>query len=150
MDIKPSLITGSSNLTYGGMKNNLELNLGIQNLLQLAFLRTDLLEWFDGLWNEADLLSFIDQISTVEELYEEYTPYEYIFLIVLWHFFLEMKSDEANEDESEIITLSHLCSNMELLKHSFLLELLRILDKYHGLKLNEVHELLMALDLYQN
>ena len=73
------LITGSSNLTYGGMKNNLELNLGIQNSL----LHEDLLEWFDGLWNEADPY---DLSKIYEELYEEYTPYE-IYLIVLWQLY---------------------------------------------------------------
>ena len=110
------LITGSSNLTYGGMKNNLELNLGIQNSL----LHEDLLEWFDGLWNEADPY---DLSKIYEELYEEYTPYE-IYLIVLWQLYGQEIIDEANEDESEI--------KLSRFQQHGVKRALRILDKYHG------------------
>ena len=110
------LITGSSNLTYGGMKNNLELNLGIQNSL----LHQDLMEWFDELWNDADPY---DLSKIYEELYKEYTPYE-IYLIVLWQLYGQELLDEANEGESEI--------RLSRFQQHGVKRALRILDRYHG------------------
>ena len=110
------LITGSSNLTYGGLKNNLELNLGIHDSL----LYEELLEWFDDLWNEADPY---DLSKIYEELYEEYTPYE-IYLIVLWQLYGQELLDEAKEDESDI--------KLSRFQQHGVKRALRILDRYHG------------------
>lgn len=109
-------VTGSSNLTLGGLKNNLELNLGIfDNELQQR-----LEDWYLDLWDDAEPY---DLAKIYEDLYEEYSPYE-IYLIVLWQLYGEELIDEASEDESEI--------RLSRFQQHGVKRALRILDKYHG------------------
>ena len=109
-------VTGSSNLTLGGLKNNLELNLGIfDNELQQK-----VEDWYLDLWDDAEPY---DLAKIYEDLYEEYSPYE-IYLIVLWQLYGEELIDEANEDESEI--------RLSRFQQHGVKRALRILDRYHG------------------
>lgn len=109
-------VTGSSNLTLGGLKNNLELNLGIfDNELQQ---RVE--DWYLELWDDSEPY---DLAKIYEDLYEEYSPYE-IYLIVLWKLYGEELIDEASEDESEI--------RLSRFQQHGVKRALRILDRYHG------------------
>lgn len=109
-------VSGSSNLTLGGLKNNLELNFGIfDNELQQS-----LEEWYQDLWDDAEPF---DLAKIYEDIYEEYSPYE-IYLIVLWHLYGDELIDEAKEDESEI--------KLSRFQQHGVKRALRILDKYDG------------------
>ena len=109
-------VSGSSNLTLGGLKNNLELNFGIfDNELQQS-----LEEWYQDLWDDAEPF---DLAKLYEDIYEEYSPYE-IYLIVLWHLYGDELIDEAKEDESEI--------KLSRFQQHGVKRALRILDKYDG------------------
>lgn len=109
-------VTGSSNLTLGGLKNNLELNLGISD----NELQQRVEDWYLDLWDDAEPY---DLAKIYEDLYEEYSPYE-IYLIVLWQLYGEELIDEASEDESEI--------RLSRFQQHGVKRALRILDKYHG------------------
>lgn len=80
------VIAGSSNLTAGGLKRNLELNLTRfdDGILQQAC------EWFDALWEEAEPY---DLAVVFEEVLEPVTPWE-VFIRVLWQIY----GDEVEED----------------------------------------------------
>ncbi len=73
------ILVGSSNLTYGGLKGNLELNLGHYEDAVVAKVEN----WFDELWENAvpfDLAAIYDRLMA------EYPPY-LIYLRVLWELY---------------------------------------------------------------
>lgn len=83
-------ISGSSNLTVAGLKNNIELNLGHyeEPLVQ------QLEKWYEELWEEADPF---DLAALYDAIFEEYSPY-IIYLKVLWHLYgheLESEADSS-------------------------------------------------------
>jgi ERCC4-related helicase len=109
------LITGSSNLTYAGLKNNIELNLGITNTELLE----ELQEWYANLWNDAEPYDLSD---IYKEIFDDYSPYQ-IYLLVLWQLYGEELQDEVEEEGG--IKLSRF-------QQHGVNRALRILDKYHG------------------
>ncbi len=82
------LLCGSSNLTSGGLRANLELNLGHyeQPLLDRVG------QWFDELWEEAEPF---DLAALYEEPLAEYSPY-LIYVRMLWQLYrTDLHDDEA-------------------------------------------------------
>ena len=81
-----SVITGSSNFSLAGLKNNLEFNVELKDSRDVKFA----LEKFEGLWKESFPIEK-DYINTVEQrtwLKNDITPYE-IYLKTLYEFFRE-------------------------------------------------------------
>ena len=85
------LLSGSSNLTRGGLQSNLELNLGHYE----DSLLDEVEGWFEELWEEA---SPFDLAAIYEELLAEYSPYM-IYLKVLLHLYY----NELVEEEQEML-----------------------------------------------
>lgn len=80
-------VVGSSNLTYGGLRSNLELNLGQYDDVLVRKIE----EWFDALWGEARPF---DLAAIYERLLAEYPPY-LIYLKVLYHLYgAEIEEEE--------------------------------------------------------
>jgi len=83
------ILAGSSNLTYAGLRSNLELNLGHYEDPLVSKVE----QWFNKLWEEAPPF---DLASIYEELLACYDPY-LIYLKILWHLY----HSELEEEEKE-------------------------------------------------
>ncbi len=92
------VITGSSNFTASGLKDNLEFNVELKNYADVKFA----IERFEELWEKCVDISE-DVVKTVEKrtwLNDELTPYE-LYLKFLYEFF----SDQVELDEDEELQL---------------------------------------------
>ena len=85
----PHALLGSSNFTVPGLGlqaagNNIELNLVVSDDRD----RKDLLDWFNGLWNDTGLTSDVkDQVlKELSRLYSNQAP-EFIYYLTLFHLF---------------------------------------------------------------
>ncbi|MHA1147767.1 MAG: helicase-related protein [Promethearchaeota archaeon] len=91
-----SALVGSSNFTWPGLNENIELNIQIRREVD------ELQEWFEKHWNEAeDITSQI--IETVKRHTREYSPFE-VYMKALYEFFKghEMTESEWERAESKI------------------------------------------------
>ena len=87
-------IVGSSNLTYGGLVRNLELNLGCYEDTVVARVEN----WFDELWEQSKVYDL--KAIYNDWLMDEYSPY-LIYLRVLWELYgpkLEQPVDGIDSD----------------------------------------------------
>ncbi len=82
-------LDGSSNFTVPGLGlqaagNNIELNLVVSDDRD----RKDLLDWFNGLWNDASLTSDVKEqvLKELARLYSNQSP-EFIYYLTLFHLF---------------------------------------------------------------
>ena len=75
-------IVGSSNLTYGGLQGNLELNLGHYEEAVVAKVEN----WFDELWEDSKPYDSKLKAIYNDWLMDEYPPYR-IYLRVLWELY---------------------------------------------------------------
>lgn len=90
------LIVGSSNLTGGGMVNNLELNLGRYDDPVASLGR----RWFEELWQQA--VPF-DLAALYELPFAEWQPWD-IFLRVLWQLYGTEVDDDSKVDRDLPLT----------------------------------------------
>ena len=89
------VITGSSNFTISGLKDNLEFNVELKNATDVQFA----IERFEKLWEKCIDISE-DVVATVKKrtwLNDEITPYE-LYLKFLYEFFGEQVDVENEED----------------------------------------------------
>lgn len=87
------LIVGSSNLTFAGLRSNLELNLGHYEDPVVAKVE----QWFEELWEAAQPY---DLAAIYDRLMAEYPPY-LIYLKVLWHLYGHELEEEAQETQKQ-------------------------------------------------
>lgn len=87
------LIVGSSNLTYAGLRSNLELNLGHYEDPVVGKVE----KWFEELWEAAEPY---DLAAIYDRLMAEYPPY-LIYLKVLWHLYGQELEQEAEETQKQ-------------------------------------------------
>ncbi len=83
------LVTGSSNLTYAGLRKNVELNLGHFDTPAVPRVEA----WFDELWAEAEPF---DLAAIYDRLMAEFPPY-LIYLRVLYALYGEELAQEQQE-----------------------------------------------------
>lgn len=83
-------VVGSSNLTYGGLRGNLELNLGLYEDPVVGKVE----RWFDDLWAKA---TPFDLAAVFDRLMAEYPPY-LIYLRVLYALY----GAELEQEEEEL------------------------------------------------
>ncbi|MBO4627660.1 MAG: hypothetical protein J5645_06770 [Lachnospiraceae bacterium] len=93
-----SVITGSSNFSAAGLKNNLEFNVELKDACDVQFA----LEHFEKLWEEGvDIKdSYIEAIEQRTWIRGDITPYE-LYLKTIYEFFKE----EINSDKDNYETL---------------------------------------------
>ena len=91
-----SVITGSSNFSEAGLKNNLEFNVELKDFDDVKFC----LDKFNELWADGEPLSeeFIDTVQNRTWLRDDLTPYE-LFLKTLAEFFKEELAADKNLPE---------------------------------------------------
>jgi hypothetical protein len=111
---RAGVLVGSSNLTWGGLTGNLELNLGSEDpaLLQKTC------QWFDELWDQAQPFNLAE---IYDRLMEEFPPF-FIYLRVLYELYGEQVEEQRRE---EPIPLT------EFQKHG-VWRALRIMERYGG------------------
>ena len=106
--IASSAILGSSNFTVPGLGlgssgNNIELNLVVDSDRD----RTDLLAWFDEVWDDDTLSKDVkaEVLRYLERLYANHSP-EFIYYLTLFHIFgAELAGSDAVDDALNRTTL---------------------------------------------
>ena len=95
-------LVGSSNFTVPGLGlladgNNIELNLVVTDDRD----RTDLLVWFDSLWNDATLVEDVRDIVLKElaRLYANQSP-QFVYYLTLFHLFRDLLDGTRDLDET--------------------------------------------------
>ena len=97
-DMYGSVITGSSNFSVAGLKNNLEFNVELKDTPDVKFA----LEHFENLWKDGiDICdAYIEAVEQKTWMRDDITPYE-LYLKTIYEFFKE----EINQDKENIDTL---------------------------------------------
>ena len=88
----PVALVGSSNFTYSGLTQNLELNVRISSEAEVAILQ----DWYEKHWDDAADIS-AEIIKVIEKHVREYSPYE-VYLKSLHEFY---KGHEVTTSEWE-------------------------------------------------
>ena len=88
----PVALVGSSNFTYSGLTQNLELNVRISSEAEVAILQ----DWYEKHWDDASDIS-TEIINVIEKHIMEYTPFQ-VYLKSLHEFF---KGHEVTTSEWE-------------------------------------------------
>src|SRR5665648_151458 len=91
-----SVITGSSNFSMAGLKNNLEFNVELKDSRDVEFA----LNKFEELWKQSVEISdiYVDTIKEKTWLKDDVTPYE-LYIKTLYEFFKE----EINQDREALL-----------------------------------------------
>ncbi len=125
------VITGSSNFTQAGLRDNLEFNVELKNRDDYEFAR----EEFDKLWADAvDVKDkYIQSIQTRTWLNDTITPYE-LYLKFLYEYF---KDDLARADE---VTFAYTPPEFKQYEYQeqAVLNAKKILDEYGGVFISDV------------
>lgn len=116
---QPAVLAGSSNLTYAGLHENAELNLGTRSVTPINRVQ----EWFDHFWGNADPY---DLAALYRGLWEPHSPW-LIFLRMLW----ERYGANLDIDEQKVDTDLHLTA----FQSDGVARMLRILDQLGGVLL---------------
>lgn len=97
-DMFGSVITGSSNFSAAGLKNNLEFNVELKDSADVKFA----LEQFEKLWDDGEDIkdAYIEAVDQKTWMRGDITPYE-LYLKTVYEFFKE----EINSDKETIETL---------------------------------------------
>ncbi|MCY3851350.1 MAG: phospholipase D-like domain-containing protein [Acidimicrobiaceae bacterium] len=97
-DRSHGVVAGSSNFTYAGLATNLELNLGNYT----PHVVTQVQQWFDELWDEADPY---DLAALFETRFKPHSP-QLVYLKMLWEFYGEELEIEADAEGAPQIHLT--------------------------------------------
>ncbi|MGE0883665.1 MAG: helicase-related protein [Blastocatellales bacterium] len=122
--IPPSALVGSSNFTYPGMTQNVELNVHFDNRHRREV--ESLQKWYETHWNEAEDVTS-DILKVIERHVREYPPFD-VYAKSLQEYFRnhEMTADEWEKNHSKIYQI--LASYQREGYHS----LLKIARDYNG------------------
>ena len=108
-------IVGSSNLTYSGLKSNLELNIGSND----DEIHSKLINWYEDLWSNSKEINLIE---IYEKGLEKISPF-LVFLKILYELYGDEIEDEEEKDKE-----------IELAQFQYhgVKRAQKLLDKYHG------------------
>lgn len=111
-------IAGSSNMTYAGLAQNAELNLGTGGGTSSA---AKVKEWFEHFWSESDPF---DLAGLYGRLWDPHTPWT-IYLRMLW----ELYGEHLDDDESPNV---HTGLNLTRFQADGVVRMERLLDEHGG------------------
>lgn len=111
-------IAGSSNMTYAGLAQNAELNLGTGGGTNSA---AKVQEWFEHFWSESDSY---DLAGLYGRLWEPHTPWT-IYLRMLW----ELYGEHLDEDENPNVNTG---LNLTRFQADGVARMQRLLDEHGG------------------
>lgn len=127
-----SVITGSSNFSDAGLKNNLEFNVELKDSRDVQFA----LEKFEELW-KAGVPITSDYIDTVEKktwLRNDITPYE-IYLKTIYEFFREEIDSDKKVLADDILPDGYMRLQYQL---DAVVQANKILETYNGVFISDV------------
>ncbi len=113
-------LVGSSNFTFPGLNQNVELNVQVRNDVD------QLQKWFDYHWNEAEVVS-PEILVEIERHVKEYSPFE-VYLKSMYQYFgsLVVSVAEWERTQSQVYPI------LEQYQTDGYNAMLRIADKYGG------------------
>ena len=99
-DTYGSVITGSSNFSDAGLKNNLEFNVELKDKSDVVFA----LEKFERLWEKSVAITdaYVETIEDKTWLKSDITPYE-IYLKTIYEFFEEEINEDSNTSLADLL-----------------------------------------------
>lgn len=126
-----SVITGSSNFSAAGLRNNLEFNVELKDAADVQFA----LEHFEKLWAEGvDIKdAYIEAVEQKTWIRGDITPYE-LYLKTIFEFFKE----EINEDKENFESLLPPGFMKLQYQHDAVMQAKKKLDAYNGVFISDV------------
>jgi len=126
-----SVITGSSNFSLSGLRDNLEFNVELKDSRDVKYA----LDKFDELWKDSVEISdeFIERLVRTTWLNDTITPYE-LYLKMLYEYF---KSDL--EYEGSLVSFEHIFNYKQYeYQEQAVINAQKILDEYGGVFISDV------------
>ena len=131
---KGRVITGSSNFTEAGLKENLEFNVELKDSPDYQFAK----EKFDDLWRDAIDVSET-YIATIEQktwINQNITPYE-LYLKFLYEYFSEIINTDNEDIDDEYLSKNKIFMKLKYQKDA-VNQAKEILESYGGVFLSDV------------
>ena len=127
-----SIITGSSNFSEAGLRNNLEFNVELKDSADVKFA----LDRFEDLWKNGIPIqdAYIDAVEKKTWLRNDITPYE-IYLKTLYEFFREEINTDKDELAKNLLPEGHLRLQYQL---DAVVQAKKILQAYNGVFVSDV------------
>ncbi|HHV39249.1 MAG TPA: helicase [Tepidimicrobium sp.] len=127
-----SVITGSSNFSAAGLKNNLEFNVELKDSRDVDFA----LDSFESLWNESiDITDeYVDTIETKTWITDKISPYE-LYLKTIYEYFKEEINDDKLVDEIDYLPDGFM--SLQYQKDA-VTQAKKILEAYNGVFISDV------------
>lgn len=127
-----SVITGSSNFSASGLKNNLEFNVELKDSRDVDFA----LEKFEELWkNSIDVSEeYVETINKRTWLMNEITPYE-LYLKTIYEYFKEEINDDKLVDDIEYLPDGFMALQYQ---KDAVIQAKKILEAYNGVFISDV------------
>ncbi|MBR1373528.1 helicase, partial [bacterium] len=127
-----SIITGSSNFSEAGLRNNLEFNVELKDSADVQFA----LNRFEDLWKNGIPIqdAYIEAVEKKTWLRNDITPYE-IYLKTLYEFFREEINADKDELAKNLLPEGHLRLQYQL---DAVVQAKKILQAYNGVFVSDV------------
>ena len=127
-----TVITGSSNFSASGLKNNLEFNVELKDSRDVDFA----LEKFEDLWiNSIDISEeYIETINKKTWITDEITPYE-LYLKTIYEYFKEEINDDRLIDDIDYLPDGFMALQYQ---KDAVIQAKKILDAYNGVFISDV------------
>ena len=131
-DYYGSIITGSSNFSEAGLKNNLEFNVELKDSPDVRFA----LERFEDLWKDGIPIqdAYIEAVEQRTWLRNDITPYE-IYLKTLYEFFREEINADKDVLASNLLPEGHMRLQYQI---DAVVQAKKILQAYNGVFISDV------------
>ena len=132
LDQLGSVITGSSNFSDAGLKNNLEFNVELKDSRDVEFA----LDKFEELWEDAVAIEdeYIEAVEKKTWLRNDITPYE-IYLKTLYEFFKEEINSDKNAGIDNILPDGYMRLQYQL---DAVVQAKKTLEAYNGVFISDV------------
>ncbi len=131
-DYYGSIITGSSNFSEAGLKNNLEFNVELKDSPDVQFA----LERFEDLWKDGIPIqdAYIEAVEQRTWLRNDITPYE-IYLKTLYEFFREEINADKDVLATNLLPEGHMRLQYQI---DAVVQAKKILQAYNGVFISDV------------
>lgn len=120
--VPPVALVGSSNFTYSGLTQNLELNVQISSLAEVTILQ----DWYEKHWEDAlDISEEI--INVIEKHIREYTPFE-VYIKSLHEFYKGHEVTTSEWEQNHSVLYKEISQYQKEAYHS----LIKIANQWNG------------------
>jgi len=127
-----SVITGSSNFSMAGLKNNLEFNVELKDSRDVQFA----LDRFEDLWRRSIDISqiYIETVKKKTWLRDDISPYE-VYLKTLYEYFKEEINQDKNDISDELLPEGFMKLQYQL---DAVIQAKKILEAHNGVFISDV------------